>query len=78
MFNSIFNLTKPGNTSYTSIKKKEKIMAKTKGIYQRGNIYWIRYTGCDSRKRFESSKSTSFKVAEKLLIKRLAELLTEQ
>ena len=43
---------------------------KQKGIYKRGNIYWIRYTGSDGRKRFESSKSPSIKTAEKLLIQR--------
>ena len=45
-------------------------MAKTKGIYKRGSIYWIRYTGGDGSKRFESSKSHSIKTAEKLLIQR--------
>jgi|TARA_B100002003_G_C14056809_1_gene508876 integrase len=46
------------------------ITAKTKGIYQRGRIWWIRYTGCDGKMRFETTKSTSFKVAEKLLIQK--------
>ncbi len=45
-------------------------MAKIKGIYKRGSIYWVRYTGCDGRMRYESSKSHSVKIAEKLLIKR--------
>ncbi len=45
-------------------------MAKTKGIYKRGNVWWIRYTGGDGKKRFESSRSALFKVAEKLLIQR--------
>ena len=45
-------------------------MAKTKGIYKRGNIYWIRYAGSDGKIRFESSKSHSVKVAGKLLIQR--------
>ncbi len=43
---------------------------KQKGIYKRGSVYWIRYTGSDGRKRFESSKSPSIRVAEKLLIQR--------
>src|SRR2546426_106380 len=30
-------------------------MAKTKGLYKRGNIWWIRYTGPDGKKRFESN-----------------------
>jgi integrase len=46
------------------------IMAKTKGIYKRGNIYWIRYAGPDGKTRFESSRSTAFKDAQALLIKR--------
>jgi integrase len=46
-----------------------------KGIYKRGMIWWIRYTGCDGKKRFESSKSTSFKIAENLLIHRKKEVM---
>ena len=46
-----------------------------KGIYKRGRIWWIRYTGCDGKKRFESSKSTSFKIAENLLIHRKKEVM---
>ena len=41
-----------------------------KGIYKRGNIYWIRYAGLDSRVIRESSGSTKFREAEALLIKR--------
>ncbi|MBT9165313.1 MAG: putative defective protein IntQ [candidate division WS2 bacterium] len=41
-----------------------------KGIYKRGNIYWIRYAGLDGRIIFESSCSDKFKVAEALLIQR--------
>ncbi len=41
-----------------------------KGIYRRGNIYWIRYAGIDGRVKYESSGSDKFKIAEKLLIKR--------
>jgi integrase len=41
-------------------------MAKHKGIYKRGNIYWIRYAGLDGKIVFESSKSTKFKDAQAL------------
>jgi integrase len=41
-----------------------------RGIYKRGNIYWIRYAGLDGRTIFESSGSNKFKVAETLLIQR--------
>ncbi|MDR4509576.1 MAG: site-specific integrase [Candidatus Brocadiaceae bacterium] len=41
-----------------------------KGIYKRGNIYWIRYTDLNGKKAFESSRSTKFRVAEKMLLKR--------
>lgn len=43
-------------------------MAKMKGIYKRGNIYWIRYAGLDGHIEHESSGSTSFKDAKDLLI----------
>ncbi len=42
-------------------------MARGKGIYRRGSVYWIRFAGTDGRMRFESSHSDSFKVAELLL-----------
>ncbi len=41
---------------------------KQKGIYKRGSVCWIRYTGVDGKTRYESSKSGSIKVAEKLLV----------
>jgi len=41
-----------------------------KGVYKRGNIYWIRYAGLDGRIIRESSGSEKFKKAENLLIKR--------
>ena len=41
-----------------------------KGVYKRGNIYWIRYAGLDGRIVRESSGSDKFKKAENLLIKR--------
>ena len=39
----------------------------TKGIYKRGNRYWIRYAGLDGRIAYEPSGSTKFKEAESLL-----------
>ena len=41
-----------------------------RGIYKRGNIYWIMYAGLDGKKVRESSCSAKFRVAETLLIKR--------
>jgi integrase len=41
-----------------------------KGIYKRGNIYWIRYAGLDGKIIFESSHSTKYRVAETLHIDR--------
>ncbi len=43
---------------------------KQRGIYKRGSVYWIRYTGIEGKTRYESSKSGSIKVAEKLLVQR--------
>lgn len=45
-------------------------MAKVKGIYKRGNVYWIRYAGLDGKMIYESSGSDKFKEAEALLIQR--------
>lgn len=45
-------------------------MAKAKGIYKRGNVYWVRYAGVDGRVVFESSGSDKFRNAESLLIQR--------
>jgi len=50
-------------------------MAKTKGIYKRGNVWWVRYVGLDGKIRFESSKSTSFRNAQTLLTQRRNEIL---
>ena len=47
-------------------------MAKMKGIYKRGCVYWIRYAGLDGKTVYESSKSTKFKDAQVLLAKRKA------
>jgi hypothetical protein len=41
-----------------------------KGIYKRGNVYWIAYAGLDGKVIRESSTSDKFKDAETLLIKR--------
>jgi len=45
-----------------------------KGIYKRGNMYWIRYVGLDCRIIRESSGSTKFREAESLLIKRRSDI----
>lgn len=45
-------------------------MAKAKGLYKRGNVWWIRYAGLDGRIRYESSHSTSYKDAMTQLIER--------
>jgi len=42
----------------------------TRGIYKRGNVYWLRYAGPDGKIVFESSGSTKFRDAEGLLLKR--------
>lgn len=49
-------------------------MAKAKGIYKRGSIYWVRYALSDGTMKFETSGSTKFKDAENLLIKRKQEV----
>ena len=49
-------------------------MAKVKGIYKRGRIWWIRYAGLDGKIIYESSGSTRFKDAEALLHKRKAQI----
>lgn len=41
-----------------------------KGIYKRGQVYWIRYAGLDGKTVYESTKSTKFKDAEQKLIDR--------
>ncbi len=41
-----------------------------KGIYKRGNVFWIVYAGLDGNVIRETSKSTKFRDAETLLIKR--------
>lgn len=41
-----------------------------KGIYKRGNIYWIRYSGLDGKTIRETAGSIKFRDAEALLIQR--------
>ena len=45
------------------------------GLYKRGNVWWIRYTGPDCRQRFETSRSTSRKGADALLILRKKQVM---
>ena len=46
----------------------------TKGLYERGNIWWIRFTGPDGKIKFESSRSHRKRDAEVLLAKRKNEV----
>ena len=39
----------------------------TKGLYKRGNIYWIMFTGPDDKTKFESSRSHRKRDVEALL-----------
>ena len=43
-----------------------------RGIYKRGNVYWIRYAGLDGKIVRESSRSEKFRDAEGLLHQRKA------
>jgi integrase len=45
-----------------------------KGIYMRGNVFWLRYAGLDGNTVYESSKSNKLKEAEALLHKRKTEI----
>ncbi len=47
---------------------------KHKGLYQRGDIWWLRYKGVDGRILRESSRSTKFKDAESLLNQRRGDI----
>lgn len=44
-------------------------MAKTRGIYKRGNIFWVRYAGLDGKIIFESTGEEKYKDAEQYLLK---------
>lgn len=46
------------------------IKSLAKGIYKRGNVYWIRYAGLDGKTVYESSGNDKFREAEALLIQR--------
>lgn len=46
-----------------------------KGIYKRGNVWWIRYADAQGHMFYESSKSNSVKVAEAMLVARKREAL---
>ncbi|MBA4419048.1 MAG: hypothetical protein C0392_14260 [Syntrophus sp. (in: bacteria)] len=50
--------------------KEPKNTRHVKGVYKRGNIYWIAYAGLDGRISRESSGGDKFKAAEDLLIER--------
>jgi hypothetical protein len=52
------------------MKRRVVNVARAKGIYKRGNVYWIRYAGLDGKTVFESSGSDKFRDAETLLIQR--------
>jgi len=49
-------------------------MAKAKGIYKRGNVWWLRYAGPDGLTRYESAKTASFRDAQAMLIDRKKEV----
>jgi len=55
--------------------KKEENIALPKGIYLRGDIYWIRYGNKQGKTERESSYCSDLKKAENLLIIRKAEVL---
>jgi len=45
-----------------------------KGIYKRGNVWWLRYAGPDGLTRYESAKTASFRDAQAMLIDRKKEV----
>ena len=45
-------------------------MARGKGLYRRGRIWWLMYAGLDGKVRFESSKTSDYREAEAKLIDR--------
>src|SRR4030042_5885271 len=56
------------------MKKGRRLRSVAKGIYKRGNVFWIRYAGLDSRIIRESSGSDKFRDAEALLIKKKGDI----
>ena len=49
-------------------------MAKVKGLYKRGGVWWFCYAGLDGRVRRESSRSSSHRVASDMLTARRKEV----
>ena len=49
-------------------------MAKEKGLYKRGNVWWLRYAGPDGRVRYESTGTSDFKEAKGTLVDRRKEI----
>jgi integrase len=47
----------------------------SKGLYKRGNVWWIRYAGVDGRIRRETTQTTNHREAQALLIKRKQAIL---
>lgn len=45
-------------------------MANAKGIYKRGNVYWLRYADSFGKMRLESANTSSFKEAQSRLLDR--------
>jgi hypothetical protein len=48
--------------------KAKKKKARHKGLYKRGNVWWLRYVGIDGKVVRESSKSSNFDEAQDMLI----------
>lgn len=61
------------NKNEITLRERNK-MAKTKGLFKRGNVYWIRYAVPDGRIIRESTKTASIKEAEYILICRRKEV----
>jgi len=45
-----------------------------RGLYRRGNIWWLRYAGIDGQTKYESSGTEKMREAEALLYKRKADI----
>jgi len=56
------------------VKGGARTMAKTKGLYKRGNVWWLRYAGPDGKILYESAKTSSRREAEALLVRRKKEV----
>src|SRR5512139_2210851 len=66
-------MTEADNNAEDS-KTERKEAKRHKGLYKRGDVWWIRYAGIDGRTVRESSGSTKFRDAETLLIQRRSEI----